>query len=158
MDEFKKSLDALTGKINAMQDITLVNLLKDVKDQVKEEVKSLKKLIKEKDDKIAALVRRVEDLEQDTRKDNVVISGLKTRHRSCTRVASWKSMGEDTLLDEQQTLEEQVIQFFHSKQIDIQRESISACHLLPKRASKGAGQAEPNIIIGLQIGNTRRTY
>ncbi len=77
----------------------------------------------------------------------MVISGLKTRHRSYARVASGESRGEDAPLDEQQTLEEQVIQFFHSEQIDIQRESISACHLLPKRASKGAGQVEPNIII-----------
>ncbi|KAL7389097.1 hypothetical protein ABVT39_026456 [Epinephelus coioides] len=82
MDEIKKSLDALTGKINVMQDKTLVNMLKEVKDLVKEEVKSLKKLIKEKDDKTAALVQRVDDLEQYTRKDNVVISGLTTRHRS----------------------------------------------------------------------------
>ena len=69
MDEIKKSLDALTGKINVMQDKTLVNLLKEVIDLVKEEVKSLKKLNKEKDDKIAALVRRVDDLEQYTCKD-----------------------------------------------------------------------------------------
>ena len=147
MDEIKKSLDALTGKINVLQDKTLVNLLKDVKDLVKEEVKSLKKLIKEKDDKIAVLERRVDDLEQYTRMDNVVISGLKTRHRSYARVASEELRGEDAPMHELQTLEEQVIEFFHSKQITIQKESISACHLLPKRASNGARQTEPNIII-----------
>ena len=147
MDEIKKSLDALTGKSTVMQDKTLVNLLKEVKDLVKEEVKSLKKLIKEKDDKIAALERRADELEQYTRKDNVVISGLKTRHRSYARVASGESGGEDAPLNELQTLEEQVIHFFHSKQIAIEKESISACHLLPKRASNRAGQTEPNIIM-----------
>ncbi len=47
-----------------------------------DEVKQLKNLLKEKDQKIEVLERRVDELEQYTRMEDLIISGLETKHRT----------------------------------------------------------------------------
>ena len=51
-----------------------------------EEVRQLKVIIKEKDMKMNKLERRVDDLEQYSRMNDLIISGLVTKHQTYARV------------------------------------------------------------------------
>lgn len=95
--------------------------------EVEEEVCELKKLILEKDKKICLLERRVDELEQYMWMDNVTVSGLNTRHRSYTRDAAGAGDrgSKDDTPGETFSLEQQVLQFFTSKNINIDSNTIS---------------------------------
>ena len=104
--------------------------------QLMEEVKQLHALLKAKDGKIAGLERRIDDLEQYSRMDDVIISGLRIKPRSYARAAAAANSGtDDPSPEEQQTTEEQVIKFFESqaKPIHLDAKSIVACHPLPRK-------------------------
>ncbi|KAF7650441.1 hypothetical protein LDENG_00126150 [Lucifuga dentata] len=86
----------------AAQQQTLIGLVDDIRE--------LKALLKEKDQRIADLERWQEDLEQYIRMDEVLIMGLETRHRSYARVvANGQSNCDCTTLEEELTLEQQVL-------------------------------------------------
>lgn len=93
-----------------------------------EEVRELKATIKPRDQKIELLEQRIEDLELYSRVSDLIITGLDTKHRSYARDAAREQQGERAPPEELHTLEEQVVQCFNSKNIDLQREHISACH------------------------------
>lgn len=95
---------------------------------------------------IDSLERRIEDLEQYTKMDDLIISGLETSHRTYARATAGGSKdGEDAPAEELQTLEQQVIRFLHTKNVSIQSHHISACHTLPRKDSK----TMPAIIVRL---------
>ncbi len=98
-----------------------------------EDVRKLNNPLALKDEKIAELEKRVDELEQYTRKEDVIISGLKTTHHTYSNVIRGESSGADLGEGEKQRLEEQVIQFFNRNDISIHKESIATCHTLPKR-------------------------
>ena len=79
--------------------------------KLREEVPELKSLIKEKDRRFEDLERRIDDLEFYSHEDDLLISGLETRHRSYARATTRDSLGEDTPRGELNMLEQQVIQF-----------------------------------------------
>lgn len=85
------------------------------------EVQSLKKLSIEKDKRIKLLENRVSNLEQYSRMNILIISGLKTRHRSYARVASREdgSAGREAEPSESEaeSLEQQVVGFLGSRGI-----------------------------------------
>lgn len=76
-----------------------------------DEVKQLKNLVKEKDKRIEGL-ERIDDLEQYTRMEDLIISGLETTHPTFASTVARDKVGEDSLPEELQTLEKQVIKFF----------------------------------------------
>ena len=79
--------------------------------------------------------KRIQELEMYTRKEDVIISGLKIKPRSYAAAAS-AGVGEGdphSNPDDQQSLETQVITFLQSKDIHLNEESISACHILPMK-------------------------
>lgn len=137
IEGIRESLDTMSEEIRtvAKQQATLLSLM--------DEIKQLKNLIKDRDKTINGLERRVEDLEQYSRMDDLIISGLETKHRTYARAISGGRDGDDASPEEQQTLEQQVILFFESKDITIESNNISACHTLPRRDSK----AKPVIIV-----------
>ena len=51
-------------------------------------IQNLQKELMQKDEKILQLEEKIEDLEQYSRKDDIVIAGLQTRHLSYARAAS----------------------------------------------------------------------
>ena len=67
------------------------------------EVKQLEALIKEKDLKIEELERRVDDLEQYTRMEDLVIYRLETTHRTYAWITAGDKEGEDAPRDELHT-------------------------------------------------------
>lgn len=110
-----------------------------------EEIRELKATIKQKDQKMEMLEQRVDDLEQYSRADDIVITGLETKHRSYARAAdpAGDQQGEDALPEELHTLEQQVVQFMSSKNIYLESHQISACHTFPRKDKK----TKPKILV-----------
>ncbi|CAL9705113.1 unnamed protein product [Knipowitschia caucasica] len=127
--EIQHTLNFMSGELSklAEQQAKLLTLLA--------EVAELKKIIKEKDVTIGGLERRIDDLEQYTRMEDVIVSGLQTKHRSYARAAAVATMerGEDAPVEELQTLETQVITFLQSNGMTVAPENIAACHMLPRK-------------------------
>ena len=82
--------------------------------------------------------KRIDDLEQYSRMDDLLISGLKTKPVSYARAAA-NSVGDgveetpSTTKAEQASLENQVLKFFEERNIQVRANLISACHVLPRR-------------------------
>lgn len=130
-EDIKNSLNSLSEDVAAVrtQQEKLLLLLE-------EEVKQLRLQNIEKDGRIAQLEQRVDELEQYSRINNVVITGIEIRPRSYARaVARDISNGEPSELDAL-SVEQQVASYFESKGIDLDLEDIEACHPLPTRNSR----------------------
>ncbi|ROL41279.1 hypothetical protein DPX16_5388 [Anabarilius grahami] len=123
IEEIKKSLDFLCEEI-----MTVSKQQKMIMDLMSE-VKELKKQNQEKDKRIASLEYRVADLEQYTRMNDIVVSGLETRPRSYARAVTTTVGGELTDLD-MDSMEQQVTAFFHSKGISISNTDMESCYPL----------------------------
>ncbi|KAL7401915.1 hypothetical protein ABVT39_006536 [Epinephelus coioides] len=96
------------------------------------EIKALKSQNEEKEKRIASLESRVADLEQYTRMNDIIVSGLETRPWSYARAVAGADEGEPTEPD-MGSVEQQVTAFFHSKGISIDSTDIEACHPLPRK-------------------------
>lgn len=128
MEEIKRSLNFMSSelaKVTSQQE----RLLKLV-----DEVTTLKIMMREKDTRISTLELRIDELEQYTRRDDLVITGIKTRHRTYARAAARAETTEDAPREELQSLEQQVVDFLNKNNINIRKEAISACHTLPSRS------------------------
>ena len=92
----------------------------------------LKRLLQEKDAKISELENRVDDLEQYTRIDDLIISGLTVRHRSYSRAVTHNDTESQNAAfdDETESVEEQLLGFLGRQGIAINKSDISACHVL----------------------------
>lgn len=122
-EKIKLSLHTLCGGVTAvrMQQDQLLGLL--------EEVKQLRLQNSEKDKRIVDLERRVDKLEQYSRINDVVITGINIRPRSYARAVAADS-GEPSK-QETQSVEQQVASYLQSGGIELDREHIEACHPLP---------------------------
>lgn len=128
IDEIKNSLNFLTEKVSdvSTQQKDLLKLL--------DEVKHLRLLNDQKDKKIEELERRVEELEQYSRINDVVITGLNIRPRSYAKAVTSSEVDEPRE-QEESSAESQVVTFLQSKGIHLDSEYIEACHPLPRRSS-----------------------
>ena len=100
------------------------------------EVKELKSQLKEKDIVIASLAKRVDELEQYSRRQNIVITGLNTNHKSYSRVTQVpnnETDHENASEKEKQSLETKVINFLTENVIAVSESEIEACHTLPTK-------------------------
>ncbi|KAL7380709.1 hypothetical protein ABVT39_022653 [Epinephelus coioides] len=125
--ELRKSVELMGHQMEAMtskQD-TLMDMIK--------EIKELKKPNEEKDTKIAQLESRLSDVEQYTRMNDVIVTGLPTRPPSFA--AAVKSRVEGSVPSDQDvdSAEQQVVEFLQHKGISINKENIEACHPLPQK-------------------------
>lgn len=127
-EELKNCLDSLAGDVTAIrtQQEQLLALL--------EEVKLLRSQNNEKDRRISELERRVDDLEQYTRINDVVITGLKIRPRSYARAVA--TDGGEPSDEETRSVEQQVASYLRTKGIEMDLEHIEACHPLPTRSER----------------------
>lgn len=131
--EIRDTLQLLTVEIKGVADkqITLMVLMREVAD-LKKQMEIKEKEMKVRDEKIATLEQKIDEMEQYSRKEDLIINGLATTHLSYASRAANRS-GEEISVEEQQTLVSQVIQFFASRDIQIDRKGIAACHNLPAR-------------------------
>ena len=142
MEEMEKSLNFMSKELSKVskQQITLMALIG--------EVKQLQTLIQQKDEKIVAREKRVDDLEQYSRIEDVIISGLSVKPRSYARaVAGAQGETEDPSPEETQSIEAQVIEFLDKQNIEVDSRNIVACHTLPRKNGKNEKNAKPAIIV-----------
>ena len=126
IDDIKKSLDFLTEEISVVR-----QQQKSILDLVAE-VKVLRNQNAENVNRIAFLETRVHELEQYSRINEVVVSGLQIKPRSYARAVTAIGDGERGELDENST-EQQVAAFLQCKGIMLDCNTIEACHTLPRR-------------------------
>ena len=138
MAELREAMDFMSAKMEKVstQQDTLMGLMT--------EVQRLKEQNIEKDKKIVALENRLSDIEQYTRMNDLIISGMKTRHKTYARVVSKEGAGSEPTQAETESLEQQVVGFLEGKGIAVATSDIEACHTLP---SKTNTSAPPAIII-----------
>ena len=116
--------------------------------KMQKEIDSLKVQVKKRDSTINTLESRIHELEQTTRLDNLVISGIECQHRSYARVAGNSNsadQNEHAPSQEQQTLESSVVLKLKEYNIPISESDISTCHTLGQRGPNG----KSNILIKL---------
>lgn len=142
MEKVKRELEEIRATLKE----TLMNLTSEINEleEIKAKNNTLEEMIKAKDNRINELERRVEDLEQYTRVEDVIITGLATKHRSYARVVAQEGGtgggkvsgsvgGQLDPPEEQQTLERQVVEFFESRGMSIRSDSIAACHVISRK-------------------------
>lgn len=134
VEDIKQSLNFMSGEISniAKNQKLLLDMMSQIKD--------LQILNAEKDKKIAVLESRVADLEQYTRINDLIISGLETRPRSYARAVAATVEPTEADFD---SIEQQVITFLDSKGIAVNSCDIEACHPLPRNNKS----EKPSIII-----------
>lgn len=127
-EKVKLSLDALTKEMIIIkeQQKTIIGLVEDIK--------ILRFQNEEKDKRLAYLEGRVADLEQYTRLNDVIVTGLQIRPRSYARAVTRTTQEPPDDQDVKST-EEQVATFLESKGIQLDHSSIEACHPLPRRSA-----------------------
>ncbi|KAL3991233.1 [histone H3]-lysine4 N-trimethyltransferase PRDM7/9 [Sarotherodon galilaeus] len=125
-DDIKKSLEFMTEEISAVK-----LQMKAILDLV-EEVKALRIQNAEKDRRLAYLENRVADLEQYTRINDVIITGLRIKPRSYARAVAADNVGGPGEEDVNST-ELQVVTFLRSKGVEVDYNNIEACHPLPRK-------------------------
>ena len=95
-------------------------------------MKDLRRLNAEKDKRIDELEDRIDDLEQYSRQDNIIITGFNYQHLSYSRAANpdQTTFNHDNSTEqEKQSLEDQVIEMLHKHDIPIEkREHFSLPH------------------------------
>lgn len=122
--DIKKSLNFMSSELTNIseQQKVIVDLMK--------EVKELKIQNEEKNKRIITLENRLADLEQYTRINDIIISGLEIKPRTYARAAAPE--GEPTEPD-LESVEQQALRFLNSKGISVSNEDIEACHILPRK-------------------------
>lgn len=137
IEELKDAMNMMSGELALLtkQQSTITDLLT--------EIKQLKIQTAEQAKKIDFLENRVADLEQYSRINDVLITGLDIRSSYSQAVRGSRS---DTNSEHEATTEEQVIAFLQSKDIDIEKENIEACHTLSVKGQRGKKVPLPIII------------
>lgn len=127
-EEIKKSLEFLAHEVSDIKNKqdTILDLLA--------EVKELRVRAVERDRKIAELERKVEDLEQYSRINDVIMTGLKIKPRSYAQAAASGTGNEEEPSElEANSAEQQVVAFLATKNIKVNMDTIEACHPLPTK-------------------------
>lgn len=136
MEDIKKSLDFLGEEVSAVR-LQQRNILDMV-----EEIKALRLQNIEKEKRIVFLENRVADLEQYTRINDIIVTGLQMKPRSYARAVTGGD-GEEQREEDANSVEQQVTAFLHSRGIEVNNKNIEACHPLPRRNNT----SKPAIII-----------
>lgn len=110
------------------------------------EMKHLKSQNMEQQKKMISLENRLDNLKQYSRLNDVIISGLKVKPQSFLQAVKGPAL--ESSPEHDSSTEEQVKAFLNSKKIDIDIDSIKACHTLPTKSQKDK-TAIPAIIIWL---------
>ncbi|KAF0024951.1 hypothetical protein F2P81_021832 [Scophthalmus maximus] len=80
-----------------------------------EEIRVLRAPIYQRDQRIEWLEQGIDDLELFSRANDLIITGLDTKHRRYARATAGDHQGEDAASEELHTLEQQVVKFLTSK-------------------------------------------
>ena len=112
-------------------------------------IKILQKGNKEKNLTIKELEKRVNDLEQCSKRDSLIISGFNVQCKSYARNVSTLYVDDYTqTYSETETIEGKVVEFLKSKDIPIDSCNVSICHPLK---SKHSSSMKQSIVLKLKI-------
>ncbi len=136
IEDIKRSLDFLGEEVSAVR-LQQKNILDLV-----EEVKALWLQNLEKEKRIVFLENRVADLEQYTRINDVIVTGLQIKPRSYAQAVT-RGEGKEESEEDTHSVEQQVTAFLHSKGIEVSNKNIEACHHPSRRNNTG----KPAIIV-----------
>ena len=136
--ELKQSIDKLILEVAAVKEQQTVIL------ELVKKMEEMQEQMKRKDEKIASLERRtvtlenrvtdLEYLEQYSRINDVIITGLTIKPRSYARAVEPEGNG-DAASEEKNasSTEQQVAAFMESNGIILDTNNLEACHILPKK-------------------------
>ena len=146
----KKSLEFIDENIGKIQDRQ--NKEEKVVDNLLQKMEQLEKDNRIKTQKILELQNKVDELEQYTRKNNIVISGFETK--SFSEIVSGHNdipmsgnlENDVEVMRNSETLETKVIDMFKTKvKVDVVPSDISAIHYLPSK--NNSNKKEPKSIL-----------
>ena len=125
--ELKEALDLLTAEVAIIkkQQETIMRLVL--------EVQQLKDQSVEKDQRIQLLEDRVSEMEQYSRINDIIVTGIKIKPRSYAKAATVITGNDEPCELDAISVEKQVAVFLETKGIDINCNDIEACHTLPRR-------------------------
>ena len=160
----KTVIDSLKAEVanDKCQIVELTNRVTELeKDKVNKDarVKVLEKANKDVCDRLDQMERksvelegRVHDVEQYTRKDDLIFTGVKIK-KSYARVAAQNEVtnNENAPETELNSVEQQVIDFLKNKNIELDKSEISACHTLGKKRDDDT----QNVIVRLVNRNSK---
>ncbi|XP_034019799.1 protein arginine N-methyltransferase 3 [Thalassophryne amazonica] len=121
-----------SGGVGGEVELAVVGMVEDLVEiklfllELLEEVKQLRLQNEEKNRRITELEQRVEELEQHSRMNDVVISGIQIKPRSYARAVV--GGGEEPSEQETLSVEQQVASYLQSRGIELDLEHIEACH------------------------------
>lgn len=160
--ELRTLLEGLGETLNAVNkrladlEARMVAEKEELKVQLKEQIDKFTGVMEKMQFDLAKMEKRVSDVEalnhnldQNARMKDVIITGLVIRPRSCARTADLPSDTDGLSQGEEVvgTVEEQVLEFFRSRDVGISRDGIDACFVLPGRRT--ASGATPAILLRL---------
>ena len=125
--EMKKMMETLL-KYREGDNKTLTDMKRIITEQ-RQEIKELRATV-------TSLEDRVDDLEQYTRKEDIIVSGLSIKRSTYADAAKGES-GLDSDRDSFTRVEDQVLEALSERGVSIREEEISACHTLGKRKPDG---------------------
>ena len=105
LSSIKTAIEIMSEKIDELYNV------KNDTSQILKMIEKLQSLVESKDKQIETLEKHIDDLEQYSRIDNVIIHGLKTRHKVWSRQITpynANTHGENSPHEELETLEEHV--------------------------------------------------
>ena len=184
-NELKDSVKVLRDEMISLKD-TLDNVTKDIKSlenerkndrshidslmvkigELTKENSSLLKRLKESEEHIlrhskgiVQLESRIEEVEQYTRKDDLIVTGLEVK-QSYARVTSGEPVDREVGLPDTSStvgsVENQVIDFMNKQNIQLTEGDISACHTIGKRkGNRGNLIKKPTIVVRLVSRKTK---
>lgn len=122
---------------------TIMNLMK--------EISEIKKKNEEQENRINSLENRLWDLEQYSRINDVIVTGLKIKPKSYSKAVEGEDRQDKDRHDE--STEAQVTAFLQEKNISIDRDDIEACHTIP--VGNKTSRVANNVII-IRFANRKK--
>ena len=110
-------------------------------------VTKFQNIVESKDKQIQMLEDKIDQLEQYTRQENIIITDLKTSHKPWSRRVTYNDAncdGENAPHEELERLENQVIGYFNTS-LNVNIKACSACHTL--NGDKKRTYNTPKIIV-----------
>ena len=132
ISEMKQTLDFVSDKLD------IITRMQSDLDKAMQAITKLQNDNKLKDERIVTLKNHLDELEQYSRNDNIVLSGLNLQYRSFAGAVSDTFDDHDNSTSaELETLETKVVSYLNSDLgTDICHEDISVCHTLKNKKAK----------------------
>ena len=132
IDGNSSKLDELTTAISMSDDIAKIVKGQSCIQDLLKTIQSLQKQNEMKDINIKTLENRIDDLEQYSKMDNVIISGLNVQYRTYARTVSNLPI-DNYSVQEAGTLEENVLAFLNKHNIPIEKSDVSISEINRKQ-------------------------